>query len=77
MAEFLLVQYPADRPVWVDDQKCGFTNVTIQVGEGHHTVDLGPNADYTPPSQFVEVRGCPEEAPKTISFSPKRSNESL
>jgi hypothetical protein len=71
MAEFLLVEYPTDRAVWVDDQRCGFTNTPIQVGEGHHKIDLGPRANYTPPSQLVEVRGCPYEAPKTISFSPK------
>lgn len=71
MAEFLLVQYPTERDVWVDDQRCGRTNVPIRVGEGHHQINLGPSLDYTPPSQTVEVRGCPAVAPKTISFSPQ------
>jgi hypothetical protein len=70
MAEFLLVKYPTKRPVWVDDKQCGFTNELIQVGEGHHKVDLGQPADYAPSSQLVEVRGTSVEAPKTISFEP-------
>lgn len=70
MAEFLLVEYPSNRRVWIDDNRCGFTNELIQVGEGHHRVDLGQPADYLPSSQIVEVRGCPVEYPKTISFAP-------
>lgn len=70
MAEFVLVTFPTKRSVRIDDQQTGTTNVPIQVGGGHHKVDLGPGGGYTPPVQHVEVRGCPIEAPKVVPFLP-------
>ena len=67
---FLLVQYPTDRNVFIDDVQCGTTNTPFQVPNGRHIIDLGPNNNYAPSFRRVEIDGEPSAAPKTTSFQP-------
>jgi hypothetical protein len=67
---FLLVKYPGRRDVSIDGTQVGITNTPIEVGDGHHLIELAPGVPYVPPAQNVEVDGEPETAPNTISFSP-------
>jgi hypothetical protein len=68
---FLLVEYPADREVFIDGDQCGRTRVPIEVGNGQHEVRLGGGSDYSPQMQMVKVLGEPYNNPKTISFVPR------
>jgi hypothetical protein len=67
---FLLVEYPTDRNVYIDDEQCGRTNTPFQVPNGRHTIDLGPLQNYAPSFRRLVVRSEPYEAPKTTSFDP-------
>lgn len=67
---FLLVEYPTDRKVYIDDVQAGTTNTPFQVPNGRHVIDLGPYQNYTPSFRRVDVGGEPYEAPKTTSFDP-------
>jgi hypothetical protein len=67
---FLLVEYPTDRQVFIDDVQAGMTNTPFQVPNGIHRIELGLLQNYTPSFRRVEVDGEPYAAPKTTSFTP-------
>jgi PEGA domain len=67
---FLLIEYPTDRQVFVDDEQVGMTNTPFQVPNGYHRIDLGTYQNYAPSFRRVEVSGEPYQAPKTTSFEP-------
>lgn len=67
---FLLVEYPTDRKVYIDDAQCGVTNTPFEVPDGRHRIDLGPNDNYEPSFRRVDVQGEPYQSPKTTSFDP-------
>jgi hypothetical protein len=67
---FLLIEYPTDRQVFVDDEQVGMTNTPFQVSNGYHRIELGLIQNYAPSFRRVEVRSEPYQAPKTTSFEP-------
>ena len=67
---FLLVEYVTVREVFIDNVQCGSTNTPFEVSNGFHTIDLGANRDYAPPSQRIDVNGEPYQAPRTTTFQP-------
>ena len=71
--EFVIVKYPEERDVFIDDQQSGKTNQTLQVETGHHTFSLGAPPDYTPPSQDVAVADTNPIIPMEIEFTPAGS----
>jgi hypothetical protein len=46
--EFVVVSYPKDRKVRIDDKVAGNTNDKLMVETGHHIFDLGEPIDYKP-----------------------------
>jgi hypothetical protein len=46
--EYVVVLYPEDRKVRVDDKVAGNTNDKLMVETGHHVFDLGSPRDYKP-----------------------------
>ncbi|HCG03155.1 MAG TPA: hypothetical protein DEV93_21770 [Chloroflexi bacterium] len=50
---FLLVNYPSDREVSIDGDRCGRTNHPSEVGNGRHEVRLAGRDDFRPGSQQV------------------------
>ncbi len=68
--EYVIVKYPQERDVFVDDQQVGKTHQTLEVETGHHTFSLGEPVDYTPPSQTVAVSGTNSIIPMEIEFTP-------
>lgn len=56
MSGSVLVPFEVDRPVYVDNTKCGTTNVPFEVEVGTHDVDLGNPVNYDPPSQRIKVK---------------------
>lgn len=49
------VPFDEARDVFVDNTKCGTTNVPFDVEVGTHDIDLGDPKNYTPPSRHVQV----------------------
>jgi hypothetical protein len=48
--EYVVINYPTNRKIRIDDQEAGFTNETLRVEAGHHRFDLGDPQDYQPTS---------------------------
>ncbi len=67
--EHVLVVYPTDRLVYIDDEKCGYTNCILHVDAGTHTFTLGPYSNYTPESQEIIVEDTTMLEPLVIIFS--------
>lgn len=67
--EYVIVRYPEERDVFVDDQQVGKTNQTLDIETGHHTFSLGGPADYTPVDQTVAVSGTNPIIPLEIEFT--------
>ena len=67
--EFVIVQYPESRDVYIDEQLAGKTNESLLVEEGHHQFDLGIPGDYLPLSQEFVVEGTTELTPLVVIFN--------
>lgn len=52
----VLVPFPEDRDVFVDDKLCGRTNAPFDVEVGTHQVDLGEPIDYDPVTKTATVK---------------------
>jgi len=66
--EFVVVSYPKDRKVRIDDKIAGNTNDKLMVETGHHVFDLGDPKDYKPLSVEKVVHN-------TTSVTPLRIND--
>jgi hypothetical protein len=67
--EYLIVRYPTDRRVVIDDEFNGRTNVLLQLPAGAHTVSLGPPYTFTPDSQEIVLKGTSPLAPLEVKFN--------
>ena len=68
MFEYLLVLFPQARPVLLNGEVMGETNVVIEVQGGEYEVSLVPPLDFTPPSRLVDLRNTSLGQPLTIKF---------
>lgn len=68
MEEWIVVEFPDERNVYVDGKPSGRTNIPIPVSRGFHRITLGELPDYTPSFQVVDVGGAPEVAPLRVEF---------
>lgn len=69
--EYVVVTYPTDRNVRIDEQTAGKTNQTLMVEMGHHTFDLGEPQDYAPNSVEKNVQDTTSITPLVIDdFQP-------
>lgn len=50
------VDFDEDRDVFIDNTRCGRTNVPFEVEVGTHDVDLGNPVNYTPLMQTIQVK---------------------
>jgi hypothetical protein len=69
MDEWVLVQFPGDRSVFVDDGLLGRTNNKFVVQRGAHTFHLGDPRDYTPPLIQCMVVGTSQDHPMILVFT--------
>ena len=69
--EFVQINYPEERPVYVDEEENGKTNTIIRVGAGTHRFDLGEIQDYTPPYYEELVENTSALDPLILNFTPK------
>jgi hypothetical protein len=56
MSGSVLVPFEEDRDVFIDNTRCGTTNLPFEVEVGTHDIDLGAPADYDPPTQKIQVK---------------------
>jgi len=66
---YVIVTFPTDRFVYIDDEQNGRTNDSLRVDAGSHLFDLGPLKNYEPESQIVVVSGTTVLAPQEIVFT--------
>ncbi len=66
--EYVIVTFPTDRFVYMDDEQNGRTNEVLRVDEGTHVFDLGPYANYRPGSRKVTVQDTTPLEPREIAF---------
>ena len=66
--EYVIVTFPTDRLVYIDDEKNGNTNEVLRVDAGTHTFSLGPVANYRPASRNVTLQDTTPLEPREIVF---------
>ncbi len=69
--ENVIVKFPTNRFVYINDERNGKTNEVLRVEAGTHKFDLGPLKNYTPDSRTVAVSGTSVLEPMKIVFSKK------
>lgn len=68
--EYLLVNFPQDRGVVIDEEEQGRTNETIELEAGTHTVTLtSPPNNFRPKQRKVTLTGTSALTPKEVSFA--------
>ena len=67
--EFVIVSFPTDRFVYIDDKQNGRTNKSLRVDAGSNLFDLGSLKNYEPESQIVVVSGTTVLDPQEIVFT--------
>ena len=70
MPEFVVVTFPTRRSVFMDNQPMGHTGDRLTIQAGFHDFDLGSPADYTPPTQNVNVVNTTAPNPMIVPFAP-------
>lgn len=69
--EYVQINHPDTRAVYVDDEDNGETNTIIRVGSGTHRFDLGEPKDYEPPFYEELVENTSALNPLVLQFTPK------
>ena len=69
--EYLVVLYPSQRRVKINDEFMGQTNTILELERGEYDVTLGQPMNFTPDVQKVDLRNTSILTPKAITFSPK------
>lgn len=67
--EHVIVAFPTDRFVYIDDKQNGRTNTSLRVDAGSHLFDLGRLKNYEPESQIVVVSDTTVLDPQEIVFT--------
>jgi len=67
--EWLEVQFPTTRDVYIDARLVGATNTLLATREGLQTIDLGPGGGYRPRSRRVKVTETAADDPKIVVFT--------
>lgn len=66
--EYVIVTFPTDRLVYIDDEKSGRTNEVLRVDAGTHSFSLGPVANYRPASRDVTLEDTTPLEPRVVAF---------
>lgn len=70
MVEYVIVEYPADRPVFVDGEENGPTNAVLRIDAGTHRFNLGEPLDYKPKNRKVVLEDTTVLDPRKVKFKP-------
>jgi hypothetical protein len=66
--EYLLVPFPEQRAVIIDEIEQGMTNEVIELEEGTHTATLKGPSDFDPVMREFILRRTSELNPKVLRF---------
>lgn len=66
--EYVIVTFPTDRLVYVDEEESGSTNEPIRVDAGTHVFELGNLQNYRPLRRTVLVEDTTVLEPLEIKF---------
>jgi len=66
--EYVIVTFPTDRLVYIDDERSGSTNEVLRVDAGTHTFSLGPVENYRPASRNVTLQDTTPLEPRVVAF---------
>jgi hypothetical protein len=66
--EFITVRYLEHRTVYIDGEPAGFTNRTLRVNRGTHTINLGDPRDYEPKWRRSTIEGTASPRPMEVTF---------
>lgn len=66
--EFIVVQYPEKREVFIDGQLCGLTDATLYIQTGTHRFHLGEPKNYHPGEIVQTIRNTNPLEPTVIPF---------
>ncbi len=66
--EYVIVSYPTDRLVYIDEEEGGTTNEVLKVDAGTHVFELGHLQNYRPSQRTVMVRDTTVLEPLEIKF---------
>jgi hypothetical protein len=66
--EWVEVQFPGTRDVFIANRLVGPTNKPLITREGPQTIHLGPDGGYKPREQRVNVTGTAADDPKIVIF---------
>lgn len=72
--EYLVVLYPTQRRVKLNDEFMGYTNIILEIERGEYNVTLGPPQNFEPEVQQLDLRNTTVLNPRTIAFSPKEAD---
>lgn len=68
--EYLLVNYPNDREVLIDNILQGRTNETIELEKGTHIISLkSPPLNFRPKQKKITLAGTSSLAPQEVTFA--------
>ncbi len=67
--QWVVVDYPRVRDVFVDGRRWAATNEIFLVSEGTHRFDLGAPRDYTPTKRTATVEQTSPQAPMHLEFT--------
>ena len=68
--EWMIVNYPRVRDVFVNTRRWGQTNHLLVIGPGTWTISLGQPVDYLPEQQPVTVANTTAASPQEVTFAP-------
>lgn len=74
--EYLIVKFPEDRGVRIDDKPWGTCNSTMELEAGTYTISLEPPEDFAPESQDVTLKDTTPIIPFEVIFTKKAESES-
>ena len=66
--EYVIVTFPTDRLVYIDDEESGSTNEVLRVDAGTHVFALGNQYNFRPESRKVTVKDTTVLEPLEIPF---------
>ena len=68
--EYLLVNYPEEREVIIDNNVQGRTGESIEVEKGTHIISLkSPPDDFRPKQKKITLAGTSSLAPQEVTFA--------
>lgn len=69
--EYIRVEYPEKRDVYINDIIVGATNEVFMIDSGHYSIHLGSPHDYKPDIFSIVAEDTAPLAPLLIRFNPR------